>query len=66
MSWYISHTPLSGMGSEEKQLLPKLRSSTLESLGAFKKADVLNSVPQDSDVMGSGLWPRQGRFWKTP
>lgn len=33
--------------SKEKQLLPRLRSSTLESLGALKNTDVLNSVPQD-------------------
>lgn len=39
---------------EREQLLPRLRSPTLESLGALKNAEVLSSVPPDSDFMDLG------------
>lgn len=38
-------------GEQEEQPLPRPKSSTLESLGVFKNADVLSSVPPDSDFM---------------
>jgi len=49
---------------EQGKAAASKRSSTLESLGAFKNADVLNSLPQDSTVMGSKLWPGHGGFGK--